>query len=108
LGRPSPHRICGHGKACLAAGLSPWVASPSKPANLKGAVPFFEPPPACETMAVREEELSELGRQIAVDLKTDAYFDEGGSGPGHGVSSYDRPQRAAIRQNPYMQISAYL
>jgi hypothetical protein len=40
-------------------------------------------------MAVREEELSELGRQIAVDLKTDAYFDEGGSGPGHGVSSYD-------------------
>jgi hypothetical protein len=59
-------------------------------------------------MAVREEELSELRRQIAVDLKTDAYFDEGGSGPGHGVSSYDRPQRAAIRQNPYMQISAYL
>jgi hypothetical protein len=34
LGSPAA-RICGHGNARLAAGLSPWVASPSKPQTSK-------------------------------------------------------------------------
>jgi hypothetical protein len=100
--------VWGYAPRAIASAVTARLASgwgPKQAANLKGAVPFLEPPPARGTnidqretpreasnisgASSPEEELSELGRQIAVDLETDAYFDESGSGPGHGTSSYD-------------------
>jgi hypothetical protein len=51
------------------------------------------------SVVIRELKWSELGRQIAVDLKADADFDEGRGRPSHDflLGSSTHPRRATLK-----------
>ena len=82
-------------EACLGARPNAYVTRPCQPACRATTVPLRKTSPrrraehdggeAPHSGPTRMRRGSELGREVTVDLEADADFDEGGSGPGHGV-----------------------
>src|SRR5271166_4240234 len=62
----------------------------------------------CRPVTGRKTGISELGRQIAVDLKADADFDENGRGPCHDIAPYDGPLGAEMLRRLNSPISGIL